>query len=239
MTPVIVLIAAIFWTKFLGGFTAEEAFPILSVVVLIQTPLFGLMDSFASMPPLWACMNRIQAFLQLPEWRDERECDDDNNEPAGEKGDNNSPVIALRDVDISVPGKGEPLFQKINLDLMKAKTVALLGPISCGKSTFLKTLIGEGQLRSGGIKVKNRKMAYCSQAPLLPNVSIRNNVVGPAEYDDKLYWTIMEACQLVDDLQQMPSGDKTLVGSDGMSLSVGQRARVVSLTSNQVHSHVW
>lgn len=227
LTPVIVLVAAVCWTTFPGGFQASNAFPILSAVSLLQKPLAALMGSFSKMAPMWTCFNRIQAFLELPEWADTRELVPVSNTEADcEKRPDATPIIELENAWITPVGSSNSILQSVNLKIIPSTILALLGPVSCGKSSFMETIIGEGNILHGKVKVACRNIAYCAQTPYLSNVSIRDNIVGPGVFEQKLYWAVVKACELLDDLNQLSAGDQTMVGSDGINLSVGQRARV-------------
>ncbi|OAR02511.1 hypothetical protein LLEC1_06553 [Akanthomyces lecanii] len=255
-TPVIILIAALFWTRFENGFTAQVAFPTLSLISIVQMPLFYLIDTYASIPRLLACMQRIQKYLQLPEWSDKRQHYSGEVLPSAEhhrsdanrdhdKSDrieidisrrtdpgitNNEgveeAVVELKDAWISPAGHPQAILQDINLRISRSRVIALIGPISCGKSTFLQNLIGEGTILHGAVIVAELKWAYCDQSPYLVNATVRENIIGPNSYNEKWYQAVVEACQLLDDLAQLAAGDETVVGSDGMNLSVGQRHRV-------------
>lgn len=48
--------------------------------------------------------------------------------------------------------------------------------------------------------------------------------------DNEYYNTVLEACALLDDLNQLSGGDQSKVGSKGIALSGGQKQRVVSET---------
>ena len=45
-------------------------------------------------------------------------------------------------------------------------------------------------------------------------------------YDEKKYRKVIKACALTRDFEQLPHGDKTLIGERGSSLSGGQCAIV-------------
>ena len=105
----------------------------------------------------------------------------------------------------------------------------IIGPVGCGKSTFLKHLLGESSFQSGTIAVRNPFVAYCSQTPWLQNLTIREVIIGPRDYDKAWYQKIISICALEQDLAQMPSGDATAIGSKGLKISGGQKQRIVSL----------
>lgn len=109
--------------------------------------------------------------------------------------------------------------------------VILVGPVGCGKSTFLKGLAGETPVLEGELFVKYPNLAFCDDTPWLSNSSIRSNIVGEdmsALFDLDWYRTVVSACALELDIKKMPAGDETLVGSKGSKLSGGQRQRIVS-----------
>ncbi|KAJ4147560.1 hypothetical protein LMH87_002072 [Akanthomyces muscarius] len=240
-TPVIILTAALFWTTFPGGFTALQAFPILALIIIVQSPLFYLIDTLGNLLRAWACFDRIQAYLQIPEWEDPRKfrgaiTDSDNaTKKKAEKqirqqgsGMTTDMVFEFIDAWITPPGSPHPILKNVNLQILRSRVVALLGPIACGKSTFLRSLLGEANLQHGALHVaeKGLAVAFCDQTPWLHNGTLRDNVLGPKPYDERWYRTVIERCQLLDDFAQLRNGDQTVVGSDGMNLSVGQRHRV-------------
>jgi ABC-type bacteriocin/lantibiotic exporter with double-glycine peptidase domain len=108
--------------------------------------------------------------------------------------------------------------------------VILVGPVGCGKSTFLKGLAGETPVLEGELFIKYPDLAFCDEAPWLSNASIRSNIVGhdSSAFDLEWYRTVVSACALDLDLKKMPAGDETSVGSKGSRLSGGQRQRIVS-----------
>ena len=137
-------------------------------------------------------------------------------------------VFEFIDAWITPPGSPHPILKNVNLQILRSRVVALLGPIACGKSTFLRSLLGEANLQHGALHVakKGLAIAFCDQTPWLHNGTLRDNVLGPKPYDERWYRTVIERCQLLDDFAQLRNGDQTVVGSDGMNLSVGQRHRV-------------
>lgn len=70
-------------------------------------------------------------------------------------------IITLRDVSI---GYGTPLLANLNLTLMSGERVAVLGPNGQGKSTLMKTVIGELPPLSGVVRIANTvKIGYLAQ----------------------------------------------------------------------------
>ena len=59
------------------------------------------------------------------------------------------------------------------------------------------------------------------------NDTIKNNIVFYNKYDDTRYEQVIKLCQLEKDLQTMSKGDNTMLNSNEMNVSGGQRARTV------------
>ncbi|KAK7953218.1 multidrug resistance-associated [Apiospora saccharicola] len=102
----------------------------------------------------------------------------------------------------------------------------IVGPVGCGKSTLLKALLSETSKTSGVVSVCSSEIAYCDQTAWIINGSIRENIVGTSDFDESWYRSIIQATALEFDLQQLPNGDSTIVGSKGLKLSGGQKSRV-------------
>jgi ABC-type bacteriocin/lantibiotic exporter with double-glycine peptidase domain len=73
LTPVIVIIAAIFWTKADDGLTVAEAFTSLSIISIAATPLVNILISIVQLFGAIGCFSRLQAFLVMDERKDLRE----------------------------------------------------------------------------------------------------------------------------------------------------------------------
>ncbi|KAM0810738.1 putative ABC transporter domain-containing protein [Seiridium cardinale] len=102
----------------------------------------------------------------------------------------------------------------------------ILGPVGCGKSTILKAILGEATIFSGSVWISSKELAYCDQSPWVSNGSVRENIVSGTDFDAAWYNTVIHACALQVDLQQLSDGDATNVGSKGVSLSGGQKQRL-------------
>lgn len=122
------------------------------------------------------------------------------------------------DIALSVP----------EFEARKGQLTCIVGKVGSGKTTFLRSLIGEISMASvpGASIAVNGLIAYCSQSPCILNTSIRENILFGRKYDPGFYRKVVEACQLSIDFQVLPKGDATLVGEKGISLSGGQKARV-------------
>ncbi|XP_075538961.1 ATP-binding cassette subfamily C member 4-like isoform X1 [Dermacentor variabilis] len=119
----------------------------------------------------------------------------------------------------------EPTLQNITATVKPGELLVVIGPVGCGKTSLLMTILGELRLSAGSAKALGR-IAYASQEPWMFTGSLRNNVVFDSAYDRERYRRVIYAAAMERDLRLLPYGDRTLVGDRGVSLSGGQKARV-------------
>nr|CAH7718231.1 unnamed protein product [Callosobruchus chinensis] len=123
-----------------------------------------------------------------------------------------------------MPNPIAPTLIDINLHIKPGTLCCVVGSVGAGKSSLLQLLIGELQ-GTGRVEVSGR-VAYASQEPWLFVNSVRNNILFGRPYLKGRYHDVVNCCALETDFEQLPFGDKTMVGERGVSLSGGQRARI-------------
>lgn len=119
-----------------------------------------------------------------------------------------------------------PVLQEVDLSISTVIT-AIIGPTGSGKSTLLESLLGTTFVTKGSVTSSVSKIAYCSQIPWIQNKTIRKNIIGDLDFDQKWYDYTISVCMLEEDLKTLMKGDMHKTGSNGESLSGGQRQRVV------------
>ncbi|RDW76399.1 putative ABC multidrug transporter [Aspergillus mulundensis] len=120
----------------------------------------------------------------------------------------------------------DPSVKNVNMALPSGTITMLVGPSGCGKSTLLKAILGEVPCQDGTIQLTTGGVAYCDQTAWHMNASIRDCIVAMSDFDQSWYTTVISACALAEDFAQLPRGDKTIIGSKGISLSGGQSQRI-------------
>ncbi|TNN13370.1 Multidrug resistance-associated protein [Schistosoma japonicum] len=128
------------------------------------------------------------------------------------------------------------VLKNITLQVQWGELVCVIGPVGCGKSSLLLSVLGELQsvvsenelINDKNIKTHPRlRYAYVGQTPWLHAGTIRENILFGSDCDITWMNTVIEACALKSDLDQLPNGLDTVVGeASGSNLSGGQRARV-------------
>ncbi|XP_063690754.1 ATP-binding cassette sub-family C member 4-like [Bolinopsis microptera] len=112
----------------------------------------------------------------------------------------------------------------LNLTVKKGELIAVVGPVACGKTTLLMSLLQE--LEHEGILNIDRSVGFSSQVPWIFNGNIEENILFNRPLDKEKLNKCIESCYLTKDLELFPSGLYTLVGERGVQLSGGQKARV-------------
>jgi len=83
------------------------------------------------------------------------------------------------------------------------------------------------------------QIAYCSQVPWIFEGTLRDNVLLDQELAAERYYSALYSAALMQDLEILPGGDQVTIGSYGIRLSGGQRARVaLARAAYQERAHV-
>ncbi|WP_267383494.1 ABC transporter ATP-binding protein [Cyanobacterium sp. uoEpiScrs1] len=146
-------------------------------------------------------------------------------------------LVAL-DLSYTYPGSKTPALNKVNVTINSGETIAIVGPIGCGKSTFANTLprlleITPGQLFLDDHDVTELPLAqlrgaiaYVPQDSFLFNTSIENNIRYGDHFKDrsKVEWAAKQS-HIHQEIMNFPQKYDTIVGERGITLSGGQRQR--------------
>lgn len=208
--------------------TPTKAFTSLSYLILLTLPLGVVLQQIPMLIGANACITRIQKFLECETHEDFRQIFGDQDS-ASEKETVGSDCHAIEIVDGSFGWETDkPVLQDVNVAISRSSLNMVIGPVGSGKSTFCKAVLGETACHEGTVALRdrNRHVGYCDQTPFLFNGSIRENIAGQSEVNEERYNEVLDATALRFDIENLPQGDKTNVGSDGITLSGGQKQRV-------------
>ncbi|XP_052753822.1 ATP-binding cassette subfamily C member 4-like [Galleria mellonella] len=117
-------------------------------------------------------------------------------------------------------------LRNITMSAAPGEFVGVAGLVGSGKSSLLQLILGELVPSKGTLSIGGARISYASQEPWLFVATVRQNILFGLPYDSARYKKVVTACALLRDFEQLPSGDGTLVGERGASLSGGQRARI-------------
>ncbi|WDK21525.1 ABC transporter [Colletotrichum graminicola] len=116
-------------------------------------------------------------------------------------------------------------LRNISIGFVEGGVNVVSGASGSGKTTLLLAILGETIKESGTI-TRPKDVAFASQTAWLQNESIKDNILFNSAFEAVRYNNVVNACCLPVDLREMESGDQTVVGENGASLSGGQKARV-------------
>jgi ABC-type multidrug transport system fused ATPase/permease subunit len=131
------------------------------------------------------------------------------------------------------------ILSDVSMAIPKGSMTALVGPSGSGKSTIAHLLLRLYDPKSGRIIVNGHDLreydvgtyrsivGYVSQDPFVFNGTIRENIVFGGEYPDI---EVMNAARLAhahEFIMELPNGYDTLVGDQGITLSGGEKQRIV------------
>lgn len=147
--------------------------------------------------------------------------------------------VSLRNVTFSYEGDAEPALRDVSLEVPAGTACAVVGPSGSGKSTLANLVarfwdVDSGQVLVGGVDV--RKM---SQDELMGNLSLvfqdshlfRESIADnirrgrPGATDDEVV-EAAKAAQADAFISGLPHGYATVVGSEGVHLSGGEKQRI-------------
>ncbi|EED13629.1 ATP-binding cassette transporter, putative [Talaromyces stipitatus ATCC 10500] len=214
----------------------SRVFTSLSVITLLTNPAAKLFSAIPSTAASLGCFHRIQAFLTM-----QPNCSNPpavNLSPTGSfetEKISKKFAVSMHGVHISPAMGTDFILRDVNIRILSKSLVVLCGPVASGKTTLLRMILGKSYHQNGSIFVAHDRVGYCSQVPWLPNTTIREAICGITDTDKRdgqhmdiqFYRTALQACALDDDIELLPQGDDTRIGSGSSAvLSGGQMHRV-------------
>ncbi|KAF4592615.1 ABC transporter [Ophiocordyceps camponoti-floridani] len=231
-----------------GTLTESTAFAALSAFELLNQPMLNAIDGFEHVQTVINSFRRIQEYLVSEERDDYRissmprtPSDSDLSEKHGneksEKSlftvsrpdsikDDSTTAVVVTDASAQYSEEAETVLRNLSFEARRSQITMIYGPVGSGKSTLLKLLLGEMPITSGSVTTNFSRAAYCPQTPWITWGSVQQNIVAMSPYDHVWYDTVVRACALLPDFEELTNGDKTHAGIRGARLSGGQQMRV-------------
>ncbi|KAL5315383.1 hypothetical protein ACEPPN_016250 [Leptodophora sp. 'Broadleaf-Isolate-01'] len=264
-TPAITLIIYSIQAELRGEkfIDVNMAFTSLAIVGMVTSPANTVLTMSAHMASAIASFDRIQSYLAGLDREDKRENimssnprsdvrdqtggrfathpDDSLSAPSIEGGALEDVALSIVDATIRPSSNSNPVLRNITTTIKQGSLVVCCGAVGTGKTSLVKALLGDLPTEMGVIKTAVGLVAYCSQTPWLPSGTIKSIIQGPLELDhaadEAWYRRVVEACDLGEDLHQLPDGDQTVIGSRGITLSGGQKHRLALARAVYAHHH--
>lgn len=137
-------------------------------------------------------------------------------------------------------GEDLPLvFDGINTSIEAGKTLAIVGPTGCGKTSLIELLtriynppkdtifIDGNEIHSIPLNILRRDMVMVPQDIFLFSDTIANNIrLGNPSTTDEAVYNAAKIANIYNEIMEFEHGFETLVGERGITLSGGQKQRV-------------
>ncbi|GMI10781.1 hypothetical protein TrVE_jg12891 [Triparma verrucosa] len=229
--PVLALVATFatyYWSN--GSLPPiSDTFMALSMFKLIQLPFKAFSEGVSATSQAIVAFRRLQSFLSQEELvvrgRGKESIDETGYiavEVSGQWGWTDDMEAAPA---IDIP-EDKPLQVK------RGEVLAVVGKVGSGKSSLASAILGElkdlrpdNEVRTENVKVVG-SIAYVSQQAFIINASIIDNITFGKEFNWELFDEAIEQSEMVEDLRQLPDGERTEIGERGINLSGGQKMRV-------------
>ncbi|KAK9802300.1 putative ABC transporter [Seiridium cardinale] len=248
-TFAVYVIIALYWKS--GSLLAAQAFTAIALINLLTTPVLMLIQLMPQLIQCIASFDRIQEYCNY--------ADTDTPDGPNQFGKHNGSSISLQSLMRNTSEldteqqksvivvenksfawtKSEPsILKDINFRVPKGSMTMIVGAVGSGKTMLLESILGETVSDTSTATHAKTTIAYCSQQPWLENGTIRSNIIGVSQFDPRWYQTVKTTCVLDQDLQTMEMGDRTVVGSKGLSISGGQRQRIALARAIYSREHI-
>jgi len=226
-----------------SSLNTAKALVTLSILQLLINPCAILLISLPIAASMLGALGRIQDYLLLPS------VSVDNvpvaPEHAGSSTADNAGIelttvvpkahsihdrvaIRLENVTVKHGAAATPALNNITCNFAEGSLNMIIGPVGCGKTTLLRSILQEVPVE-GSILRQSTRVAFATQSAWLPNASVQSLICGMRTnvvIDEGFYAQVIHACALDEDLRQLSDGDRTIIGSRGITLSGGQRQRI-------------
>ncbi len=213
------------------SFTVGMLFAFIAFKEQFATRISGLIDKGVELSMLKLQGERLSDIvLTAPE----------DDAPKAHEGHELEARLVLRDVSFRY-AEGEPaVLSDLSLEIEPGESVAIVGPSGCGKTTLLKVMLGmhapdAGEIMVGGARLEQIGLArwrdmigtVMQDEPLFAG-SIADNICF-FDVEPDLAW-VEECARLAsvnEEIDALPMGYHTLIGSMGATLSGGQKQRIL------------
>lgn len=197
---------------------------------MLITPISSLMNMAGQLSGTLVSIERIAEILNAPSGV--TSAPDAISMPAGPRH------VRFHEVDFAYDAT-PPLYQGLSLDVPAGSTVALVGATGCGKSTLVSLLMRMWDVQAGSISIDGTDIRHIRlpalrsifgvvlQKPVIFEGTIAENIAYGAPHassDDII--AAARAAEVYELAETLKDGFNTLIGPQGVSLSVGEKQRI-------------
>lgn len=217
-----------------SGLSLGDLVAFLSYATLLAMPFFSMAMIFSAFQNGMLSIDSLRRILDR-----EPPAQDARHLPEAERQQLFSSGVSIRNLTYTYPGQDQPALRNISFDIRPGQTIGILGQVGAGKTTLVNCINRHLEVEPGTIFIDDHDITSLSrqdlrsavrtitQDPFLFSDSVANNIRfsagddDPRPIDDVLYRSDM-----LEEVQQFPQGEETLVGEKGILLSGGQKQRL-------------
>ncbi|KAJ9458236.1 ABC transporter C family member 10 [Diplonema papillatum] len=227
--------------------TASDIFSALNVFQALRQAFILIPYIFANGPSLMTSIARIQTYLQLPEVEDPTALGEESELAVRLQNASYRWVVGGRALPKSrkalklqrkqAAEAHEPTQEEledapthtladITVDIKRGTSVAVVGRVGSGKSSFLSAIVN-GLAQSGGEKPEvEMDIGYITQAPFIAAGTVKHNITMGRLLDEARLHRVVELACMQNDVKRFANGLETELGERGTTLSGGQMQRL-------------
>jgi ABC-type multidrug transport system, ATPase and permease components len=210
------------------GLTAGGIIATVQYVALILNGVMMLSWTFAFLPHLKVCVNRVTEVLALPD------------EPA-DAGDGKviEGDLVLENVSFAYPDSEIKTVSDINITVKAGETAAIIGGTGSGKSTLLKLLLDfypptEGSISLGGVPyekigrggVRETVSASLQKGMVFEGTLLDNVRMGDPNASEEAVKNVLDIAQMTEFVNSHEEGLNYRLAQSGANISGGQKQRI-------------
>jgi len=187
----------------------------LEIIDNIRGPIIYLPDRVRELIKAYVSMNRIGNFLKI------------NTEKKSNITKKKEEKYSIKISQAKIGTNKDNILMDINeLNIEKGDSVIIIGETGSGKSCLIKALIDRLIIISKKEFNIDGTISYASQTPFIINSTVKENILFYTKYNEERYKQVIKYCQLEKDIESLPAGDSTEIGTNGANLSGGQKSRI-------------
>ena len=146
--------------------------------------------------------------------------------------------IQFKNVDFVYPHSGIKALNNFSLNIQAGQKVLILGKTGSGKSSIAQVLNRMYHVNAGHVLIDDKpiesidflalrkKIGYVQQDVFLFSDTIQNNIQFGVASSDETIQAAAKSAHILNEIEQLPAGFKTMVGERGTTLSGGQKQRI-------------
>ncbi|MBT4521665.1 MAG: ABC transporter ATP-binding protein [Halieaceae bacterium] len=215
--------------------TIGELTALLSYATLLAMPFISMGWIFSAYQTGMVSLESMRKILDQPVAEQEQQhLDADRRAALFSRG------IEIRNLSYRYPGDDHATLKDISLNIVPGETLGILGRVGSGKSTLVNCLnryldVDPGQIFIDGLDVTalskrdlRSAVRTITQQPFLFSDTVANNIsFGASESTEalSLHDALLQS-DMLNEVEQFPLRENTLVGEKGILLSGGQKQRL-------------